>query len=81
MWWILSWVRGVQVVPCGPWGLISASHQACVSGMCPVMMRFPAGAAQGIIVGTHPELSAQFFLCPPSDSFYLSFQDSGLRNI
>lgn len=80
MWWILSWVRGVQVVPHGPWGLMSASHQACVSRMCPVM-RFPAGAVLGIIVGSHPELSAQFFLCPPSDSFYLSFQDSGLGNI
>lgn len=69
---ILSWVRGVQVVPRGLWGLMLAPHQMCVSRMCPVM-RFPAGAAQGIIVGSHPELSAQFFLCPPSDSFYLSF--------
>lgn len=30
MWWILYWVRGVQVVPSGPWGLMPASHQTCV---------------------------------------------------
>lgn len=71
MGWILSWVRGVQGVPRGPWGLMAVSHQPDVCEQD--VMRFPAGAAQGIFVGSHPELSAQFFLCPPSDSFYLSF--------
>lgn len=72
--WILPWVRRMQTgnTPRSPWGLASACHRWCESGMCPVMS-FPAVAMQGIIVGSHPEPSAQFFLCSSSDNFYLSF--------
>lgn len=50
----------------GTRGRVLASHRCCERRTCPVMS-FPAAAAQGVVVGSHPELSAQFFLCSSSD--------------
>ena len=74
MGWILPGVGGGANVkyPPHPWRLHPMPHGCCASEMCPVMS-FPAASVQGIIVGSYPDLSAQFFLCSSSGDFYLSF--------